>query len=201
MQREREPAAYLDRWLNYERRPSLWIEPIGAWGAGAIQLIEIPTDHEDFDNIVCMWVPKEPAVAGAALEFRYRLHWNADEPAPATGLARAIATRIGRGGFPYSRETPPKAKRVVIEFQGGALDAFPRDVKRDDPRPEPVITPSRGTVSSVFVETTSWNKAWRVQFDIAAEGPEPVDLRVFLKNGDTALSETWLYQIHPQQMS
>lgn len=201
MQRQRDPDAYLDRWLNYERRPSLWIEPIGAWGAGSFQLIEIPTDHEDFDNIACMWVPKEPVGPGTALEFRYRLHWNADEPTPATNLARAIATRVGRGGFPYDRATPPKAKRVAIEFQGGPLDALPPDVKKDDPRPTPVITASRGTVSDVFVEATSWNKAWRVQFDISAEGPEPIDLRVFLKNGDTALTETWLYQLHPQQMS
>ncbi|MCW1840841.1 glucan biosynthesis protein [Prosthecomicrobium hirschii] len=196
MQRSRDPAAYLDRWLNYERRPSLWIEPIGAWGAGSIQLVEIPTDHEDFDNIVCLWVPKEPIKAGDALDFRYRLHWNADEPQPATSLARAITTRIGRGGFPYTRKNPPEIKRIVIEFGGGTnLETLPKDVK-----PEAVITPSRGTLSAVFVETTSWNKNWRVQFDIQADGPEPVDIRCFLKNGETALSETWLYQLHPQQM-
>lgn len=193
MQRNRDPAAFLDRWLNYERRPSLWIEPIGAWGSGTVQLIEIPTDHEDFDNIVCMWVPKDPIRAGQALDFRYRLHWLPDEPFPATNLARPVSTRIGRGGFPYTRKNPPEIRRFVIEFGGGALADLPKDTK-----PEAVITPARGTVTSVFIETTSWSKNWRVQFDIQADGPEPVDIRAYLKNGDTALSETWLFQLHPQ---
>ncbi len=42
--------------VYYERRPSLWIEPIGPWGRGAVQLIEIPTDDEIHDNIVVAWV-------------------------------------------------------------------------------------------------------------------------------------------------
>jgi glucans biosynthesis protein len=160
-----------------------------------VQLIEIPTDNEDFDNIVCMWVPKDPVKAGQSHDFRYRMHWMNDEPFPAPSLARATATRIGRGGFPYSREDPPKMKRFEVEFTGGELDQLPKDVK-----PEVVVTPARGTVSSIFVETTSWNKAWRIQFDLQADGPEPVDIRAYLKRGDTALSETWLFQCHPQQM-
>ena len=196
MQRNRDPGHYLDRWLNYERRPSLWIEPIGAWGPGSVQLTEIPTDHEDFDNIVCMWVPKEPVKAGQAHDFRYRMHWLSDEPYPAAQLARPLATRIGRGGFPYTRKNPPEARRFVIEFGGGTgLETLPKDVK-----PEAVITPARGTVSSIFIETTSWSKNWRLQFDLAVEGPEPVDIRAFLKTGETALTETWLFQLHPHQM-
>jgi len=30
-----------------------------------------------------------------------------------------------------------------------------------------------------------------------AAGPEVVDMRLFLKNGEQTLSETWLYQYHP----
>ncbi|MBV5263628.1 glucan biosynthesis protein [Pinisolibacter aquiterrae] len=194
MQRDRDPQHYMDRYLNYERRPSLWIEPIGGWGQGAFHLVEFPTDHEDFDNIGCFWVPKEPVKAGQSLEFRYRMYWNADEPNPPNNLARPTATRIGRGGFPYSRVNPPELKRMVIEFSGGPLDGFPKDRK-----PEPVITASRGQISSIFLETTTWNKAWRLQFDIKAEGPDPVDLRAYLRDGDTALTETWLFKLHPQK--
>ncbi|WP_407049639.1 glucan biosynthesis protein [Methyloraptor flagellatus] len=195
MQRQRDPAAYLDRYLNYERRPSLWIEPIGGWGPGSVQLVELPTDHEDFDNMVCFWVPREPVKAGQSFEYRYRLHWGADEPYPATNLARPLFTRIGRGGFPYTRANPPEIRRFSIEFGGGPLDQFPKDQK-----PVAVITPSRGEISSVFLETTTWSKNWRLQFDIRAEGPEPVDLRAYLKQGETALTETWLFQLHPQQL-
>jgi glucans biosynthesis protein len=38
---------------------------------------------------------------------------------------------------------------------------------------------------------------WRAQFDFTAEGAEPVDMRLYLKNGDQTLSETWLYQFQP----
>ncbi len=194
MQRERDPNQFLDRWLNYERRPSLWIEPQGNWGKGAFHLVEMPTDHEDFDNMGCFWVPAEPVKAGQQLDFSYRMHWNADEPNPPASIARPIATRIGRGGFPYSRANPPELKRLVVEFAGGPLDIFPQDRK-----PEPVISPSRGQVSSVFLETTSWNKAWRLQFDLKADGPDPVDIRAFLRDGDKALTETWLFKLHPQK--
>lgn len=194
MQRDRDPEHYMDRYLNYERRPSLWIEPIGGWGQGAFHLVEFPTDHEDFDNIGCFWVPKEPVKAGQSLEFRYRMYWNADEPEPPNNLARPTATRIGRGGFPYSRANPPDTKRMVVEFSGGPLDAFPKDRK-----PEPVISASRGVVTSVFLETTTWNKAWRLQFDVKADGADPIDLRAFLRDGETALTETWLFKLHPQK--
>lgn len=194
LQRNRDPKEFMDRYLNYERRPSLWIEPIGGWGQGAFHLVEFPTDHEDFDNVGCFWVPKEPIKAGQALEFRYRMFWNADEPYPAANLARPIATRIGRGGFPYTRANPPEIKRMVVEFAGGSLAGFSKDHK-----PEAVITPSRGVVSSIFLETTSWNDSWRLQFDIKAEGPEPVDIRAYLRDGETALTETWLFKLHPQK--
>ncbi len=194
MQRNRDPKEFLDRYLNYERRPSLWVEPIGGWGQGAFHLVEFPTDHEDFDNVGCFWVPKQPVKAGQALEFRYRMHWNADEPNPPTNLARPIATRIGRGGFPYSRANPPESKRMVIEFAGGPLDTFPKDRT-----PEALISASRGVISSIFLETTTWNNAWRLQFDVKAEGPEPVDIRAFLRDGETALTETWMFKLHPHK--
>jgi periplasmic glucans biosynthesis protein len=30
-------------------------------------------------------------------------------------------------------------------------------------------------------------------------GPEPVDMRTFLRKGDQPLTETWLYQYFPQE--
>jgi Periplasmic glucan biosynthesis protein, MdoG len=42
-QRDRVFDHYLDG-VHYERRPSLWVEPKGDWGKGAIQLVEIPTN-------------------------------------------------------------------------------------------------------------------------------------------------------------
>src|SRR5262249_52761894 len=59
-QRERDFHAYEDLESEFERRPSLWVEPIGDWGEGAVHLIEIPTKEEIHDNLVAFWRPKEP---------------------------------------------------------------------------------------------------------------------------------------------
>jgi glucans biosynthesis protein len=97
-QRDRAFDHYLDG-VRYELRPTLWVEPLVPFGRGSVQLVEIPTDDEIHDNIALMWVPAEPAKKGRALEFRYRLHWSADEPF-LPQLARCVATRTGNGGVP-----------------------------------------------------------------------------------------------------
>ncbi|MQA64508.1 MAG: hypothetical protein GEU76_01190 [Alphaproteobacteria bacterium] len=38
---------------------------------------------------------------------------------------------------------------------------------------------------------------WLCQFDLTAEGKAPVELRLFLRVGRHAATETWLYQFHP----
>ena len=129
-----------------------------------------------------------------ALKYGSHMYGTNDEPNPPANLARPTRTGIGRGGFPYTRANPPEIKRFAIEFTGGALASFSKDKK-----PDAVITPSRGVISSIFLETTSWNDAWRLQFDIKAEGADPVDIRAYLRDGETALTETWLFKLHPQK--
>jgi periplasmic glucans biosynthesis protein len=46
IQRDRAYEHYKDIEVHYERRPSYWVEPSGAWGEGAIELTEIPTLNE-----------------------------------------------------------------------------------------------------------------------------------------------------------
>ena len=75
LQRDRDPAHYLDFEANYEQRPSAWVEPVGDWGKGWIELVEIPSQQEIHDNVVAYWVPKEKAVPQKELHYRYRLYW------------------------------------------------------------------------------------------------------------------------------
>jgi len=191
LQRDRNFDHYLDG-VNYDRRPSLWVEPLENWGEGAVQLVEIADNDEIHDNIVAMWVPKEPARAGSSYRLHYRLYWSADEPYP-TPLARCVATRLGRGGQP-GQPRPPGVRKFVVEFFGGPLVSLPFGVK-----PEPVLSASRGTFSYVFAEAVPDGVAghWRASFDLTTDGQNPVELRLFLKAGDKTLSETWLYQYHP----
>jgi glucans biosynthesis protein len=191
LQRDRNFDHYQDG-VRYDRRPSLWVEPLEGWGEGSVQLVEIPTDDEIHDNVVAMWVPAAKAVAGSSHRLRYRLHWQDDEPFP-TSLARCIATSLGNGGVP-GQPRPGNIRKFMIEFKGGPLASLPFGEK-----PEAVLWSSRGKFSYVFTEAVPNDVPgqWRAQFDLAVEGDEPVDMRLYLRHKDTTLSETWLYQYHP----
>ena len=190
-QRDRDVENYLDG-VRYHDRPSAWVEPIGDWGRGAVQLTELPTDDEIHDNIVAMWVPAEPAAAGKTYDLKYRIHWYADEPFPSP-LARVVATRIGRGGQP-GHPRPAGVRKFAVEFRGKQLASLPKGVL-----PEAVITVSRGTVSLVMTEAVPNDVPgqWRATFDLTVQGTEPVEMRCYLKLKNEVLSETWLYQHHP----
>jgi glucans biosynthesis protein len=195
VQRDRDFEHYLDG-VNYDKRPSLWVEPLSDFGKGAVQLVEIPTNDEIHDNIVAFWNPAEPVKAGQSLRFNYRLHWLKGEPYPATQLASVYATRIGRGGQP-GKPRPAGVTKFVVEFAGGPLDSL---AKGELPKAD--ISASRGTVSYVFVEPIPSTRRYRVQFDVALTGNDPCELRMFLRSPapskDKALSETWLYQLEPR---
>jgi glucans biosynthesis protein len=197
MQRDRVFDHYLDG-VNYDRRPSLWVEPQPGpdgqgWGKGAIQLCEIPTDDEIHDNVVAMWVPAQPVPAGAELHLNYKLYWLAESPA-SSSLGRVVATRLGRGGQP-GQPRPKGVRKFMVEFLGGPLETLPYGVK-----PELSVTTSRGVFGPYqLIEAVPDGVAghWRAQFDLVVEGPDPVEMRAFLKSGDQPMTETWLFQYHP----
>ncbi|MCA1940962.1 MAG: glucan biosynthesis protein D [Caenispirillum bisanense] len=191
-QRDRNPEHFLDG-VRYENRPTLWVEPLGDWGRGAVELLEIPTDDEIHDNIGAYWVPEKPARAGDALTYRYRLHWVAHEPFLPGTIARTVATRIGRGGEP-GKPRPAGVRKFVVEFEGGPLPYLKADVI-----PEAVITASRGDISYVFVEAVpGLFGRWRAHFDLTAAGAEPVELRLYLSLDGAPQTETWLFQYVPR---
>lgn len=82
MQREKNFFAYQDIESRFEKRPSLWVEPIGDWGEGAVILIEIPTKEEIHDNIAAFWRPKAPLKAKSENNLTYRLHWGRTRQSP-----------------------------------------------------------------------------------------------------------------------
>jgi glucans biosynthesis protein len=197
LQRDRVFDHYLDG-VFYDRRPSLWVEPLPgpsgeAWGKGSIQLCEIPTDDEIHDNVVAMWVPADPVPAGAELNLNYRLHWLANEPYPSK-LAPVWATRLGRGGQP-GLPRPKGVRKFMVEFLGGPLRDIPFGAK-----PELVVSASRGTFGPYqLIEAVPDGVAghWRAQFDLVVDGTDPVELRAFLESGGETLTETWMFQYHP----
>src|SRR5271167_3699011 len=101
LQRDRDWDHYQDDGVYYDRRPSLWVEPkpnpSGGWGKGSVQLVEIPTVDETFDNIVAFWNPLDKPKRGQELLFSYRLYWGTKMPF-SSPLAICIAARTGIGG-------------------------------------------------------------------------------------------------------
>ncbi len=192
LQRDRDFVHYLDDGVFYERRPSVWVEPLEPFGRGAVQLVEIPTDDETADNIVAYWTPEEPLQAGQRRAWRYRLSWLDDIPFPQS-VARATGTWSGLGGRP-GHKRPDGVRKFVIDYQGAVFEGLGRT-----DGVELVVTASRGEISNSYNHpVVNQQQRWRAFFDIYGKGTEPVDLRAFLRRGDTALSETWIYQYFPE---
>ena len=188
LQRDRDFEHYLDG-VNYQARPSLWVEPQGDWGPGAVQLVEIPTQDEYHDNVVAFWVPAAPALAGSEQRYDYRLHWQGAEPFP-SALATVRATRVGQA--PAYEEASIHPMRFVVEFAGGALNGLPSAA--------PVvarISASRGTLVETRGEFIAQSRRFRAQFDLNAPGGQVVELRCFLLSGEQTISETWAHQYTP----
>ena len=179
--------------MFYDKRPSVWVEPLGDWGEGSVQLVEIPTTRETDDNIVAFWTPAAPVLAGSRLNYRYRLHWAAQEPG-LFGVARVVATRQGRGGRP-GLAAPPGTRKFAIDFEGGGLVGLDRQSGV-----EAVVETHPGVISGAVAYPVVGTDRWRLIFDLdlskAALAPgAAVNLRAFLRRGQAALTETWSQQV------
>ena len=194
-QRDRNFENYQDDRVFYERRPTLWVEPLEPWGEGAVKLIEIPTDYEANDNLVAYWAPREPALAGTTRTYKYRLYWVTEEPY-LTNRSRVTATRISWRAIPKTPLRPAHRLWFAIDFTGGPLEQL------DQKAPvELVVSTSRGNLRSPGAFQVAGTRRWRADFEIELEGGEPIDLRAYLRLNDQALSETWLYQFIPRPLA
>jgi glucans biosynthesis protein len=189
LQRDRNFDHYQDLEAHYDARPSVWVEPIGNWGAGAVRLVEIPTPDETNDNIVAFWVPASWPAGDEAFEFEYKLHWylnNAVRP-PAGFVA---ATRLS------NVQKQPGLTRFLIDFDGTFLSTH-----YADPNIEPVVTIGAGATlapDTVTLQKNLNNGTWRVTFAIKPDGSgQPVELRCFLRREPHVLTETWSYLWNP----
>ena len=119
MQRQRAFVDYQDLESRYEKRASAWIEPIGDWGQGVVELVEIPNDREINDNIVAFWRPHDPLRAKGEYLLSYRLHWCWAAPGQVT-LAQVMQTRCGRSW-------DQKHRQFVVDFVGDILKSLKPD--------------------------------------------------------------------------
>src|SRR5258708_8594519 len=79
MQRDRNFDHYLDG-VMYEKRPSVWIEPIVDLGSGAVHLVGFPSNDAIHYTIIAYCRPAKPVQAMHRVALQYRLQCRADDP-------------------------------------------------------------------------------------------------------------------------
>ncbi len=183
LQRTRDYGAFQDDDQRFELRPSLWVEPLGEWAQGAVNLIEIPNDSEVNDNIIAYWRPRAPIAAGSEFMFALRQYW-CWAPPDRPPLATVSSTRTGNAGG--------GRRRFFVDFTGDALgDAdFVKTVK-------PSLGVRPGAVANVRLSPYPARKVLRVAFDLEPGSEALAELRMLLEADGKAVSETWLYRWTP----
>ena len=180
LQRDRDFASFMDDEQFFEKRPSIWNEPIGEWSAGVVQLTEIPSDNDVNDNIVAFWRPKQPLQAGQEQSYVYRQYW-CWLPPERPPLAAVGTTRTGRAGG--------KRRRFEVDFYD---DSFKMPEELSELKPQ--ISSSVGTISRVRKYFYPERRLCRVSFELDPANEALAELRLLLLMGDKTVSETWLYR-------
>jgi len=184
MQRDRAFPSYEDLEARYDLRPSLWVEPTSSWGAGRVELVQIPTPDETNDNIVAYWVPAEAPKAGASLAYAYRLSAlkNSERRPPTSWVAQS---RRGRG----FQALPDDVVKFHIDFEGPALAQLPPGAEIDAD-----LALTNGVRQFLVVHPNEVRGGWRLVVQAKRTDKEkPMELRAHLRRGGQGLSETWSY--------
>ena len=193
IQRDRNFAHYQDVESQYQARPSYWVQPLGNWGKGGVELVEIPSDEEIHDNMVAYWVPDGPVNGGKPLSFAYLLSAFAENPSWPPG-GRVVAIRSGNPAVGDNKgRFGPGARRMLVEFAGGELDGL------DGTQPvKAELTAENGQIDALTVQRVPQSRVWRVALVVTPRAKKPVvDLRGYLTLYGEVLTETMVYQWSP----
>ena len=183
MQRDRDFASYEDGEARYELRPSAWLEPVGSWGAGRVELVQLSTPDETNDNIVAYWVPAQLPPEGQPFDFSYRLRWQGEQMQRPPG-GWVTQTRVGRGFF----ELGENEQQFVVDFAGPSLSSL----RADAPVRAVVTAPSNGEILESNAYRVDATGQWRMTVRVKQLRPsETTELRGFLQSGTDVLTETW----------
>jgi glucans biosynthesis protein len=184
IQRERHFDKYQDIGAAYQDRPSAWVEPLGNWGEGSVDLIELPTDQEYVDNVVAFWRPKDPFQPGRAYDYGYRLTWLSEPPLPGN-LARITQTRCGQGLAPNSRF-------MLIDFMGGGISAYAEEEQWDYD-----VHASAGHIKAFSLVPHPFIDGKRVGIEYYPDGNKVADLSFQIRRMGKPISEKWVYRWAP----
>lgn len=199
LQRGRAFSAYEDLDDRYDLRPSAWIEPVGEWGKGKVELVEIPTPDETNDNIVAFWTPEKQPAAGEPLAFAYRMHWTLDEDALHESKIAWVKQTLRSAGEVKQANLIRHldgSLAFLVDFVGPVLSELPADTAVQ-------AQVSIGDNAEVLENNLRHNPVtggWRLTLRVKVKDPaQVVEMRAALADGDKTLSETWSYQLPPNE--
>lgn len=176
VQRARTLEDFGDLQARYDLRPSLWVEPLDAWGKGAVHLAELATTKESDDNIAVFWRPRDPWAAGSQVDLRYRLHWGQERFA--SPGARVFRTRTGA-------DVQAGLRLFTVDLQGGALAEGLDGVAM-------AVEAQSGEIAWKDLSAYPGAAAARAAFGVRPGGAS-MELSLRLMRGDQPISETWRY--------
>ncbi len=189
-QRDRNFDDYEDLEARYEKRPTVWIEPAQQWGAGRVELVELPTPNEWNDNIVAYWVPAATPAPKQPFELGYRMSWQKESEARSP-QSWVLQSRRGLG----SAKEDEGVIGFVVDFVGPSLKHVPADLRVD----AVVSSSDNGKIREQVVQRNEVTGGYRVALRVQrVDAGKPVELRMFLRSGDRTLSETWSYLLAPE---
>ncbi|MEC8917184.1 MAG: glucan biosynthesis protein, partial [Pseudomonadota bacterium] len=195
MQRDHEFDSYQDLDSRYDLRPSAWIEPQNEWGAGKLELIQIPTPNETNDNIVSMWLPETAPQPGTPLDYDYRFTVTKDESRYVDpSLAWVEQTRRSRGEVRQDNlvREADGSLAFVLDFEGPSLSGLGNDANLS----VQASVGDNGELVDAYTERNPATGGWRVFVKIKrSDNAQPLDIRAYLNQGDKRVSETWYYRL------
>ncbi len=181
MQRPRKLSDFADLEANYHNRPSLWVEPKGDWGRGAVTLVEIPADKEIYDNIAAYWRPHGEVAAGTRVDLAYRLTWGGDPALP----------------DPLPRVTDTSGGKRIFGEQGRimTIDYAPHPLFNDGPEALTLhISSPHVETSAGVLQRNPETGGLRLAFSFDPKDRDLVELRAQLRKDGAPASEVWLYR-------
>ena len=183
LQRDREFSSYEDIDMNYHLRPSTWVEPIGEWGSGSVQLYRFPTKQETEDNVTAFWVPDSVPEIKKPFSFSYKLFFPSEKYI-SDSLIPVISSRIGD---PDEENT----MQVILDFKD-QQEVFNSEkwklIIETDESTEVIDNPELSVVNEASKVKGNFKIQWK-------KNMKSSNIRAYLVEEDKVISEIWDYTI------
>jgi glucans biosynthesis protein len=188
VQRDRSFDHYQDLELNYEIRPTYFVEPHGDWGDGRIELLELATKDETADNVVTYWTPSKTPEAQKPFTYSYSIRalLEAADLSPLGQAKNAWVTSAKALGS--GEATGADERRFIVDFAGGDLDFY-----RNDPSMvEIAASTDKGKILRTILAPNPHIDGFRAMIDVQYDRYQAANIRANLHVGPKVLTETWL---------